>query len=521
MKLNKLSSFKEFKKLQESIDSQSVRVRFAPSPTGPLHIGGVRTALYNYLFAKKHNGVNILRIEDTDQTRFVPGAENYIIDSLSWLGIEFDEGPGIGGQYGPYKQSERKDIYKKYYKILIDSGKAYYAFDTEYDMNKSRTENPHFSYDSKSRYNMKNSLTLPPEEVDKLLKERNDWVVRIKFEPNQTITVNDLIRGNVSANTNVLDDKVIFKAKDDLPTYHLANIVDDHLMNISHVIRGEEWLPSAQLHVYLYECFGWDAPLFAHLPLILKPFGNGKLSKRDGDKYGFPVFPMEWIDPKTHNTSLGYKEEGYLPDAVINMLAFLGWNPGTDKEIYTMSELINDFSLPRVQKSGAKFNIDKSKWFNGMHLNNMDNDTITEKLIPFLKEKGIDLPYEKVKKIVEMGKGRSNFIKDIYETVKYLFEKPTEYDKKTLRKKWKEDLPEKMSELSNLFSNINSWTKDNIKSTFEQYINDSGNLFGEIMPALRLVLTGMGFGSDIFETMEIIGKDECLNRLNDSHNIKK
>lgn len=517
MDLNNLSSFKEFKKLQESV-SGSVRVRFAPSPTGPLHIGGVRTALYNYLFAKKHGGENILRIEDTDSTRFVPGAEKYIIDSLDWLGIKFDEGPGIGGNYGPYRQSERKDIYVKYYKELIDSGKAYYAFDTEDEMNDKRKENAHFSYNSETRNDMNNSLTLSSEEVDKLLKERNNWVVRVKFEPNKTIVVNDIIRGKVSVNTNTLDDKVIYKAKDKLPTYHLANIVDDHLMNITHVIRGEEWLPSAPLHLYLYELFGWDAPQFAHLPLILKPFGNGKLSKRDGDKYGFPVFPMEWKNED--EKSMGYKEEGYLPESVINILAFLGWNPGTDKEVYTMDELINDFSLSRVQKGGAKFNIDKSKWFNGQHLKNKDNDDIAKELIPYLEEKGISLPYDKVKRLVEIGKGKSNFIKDIYDNVKYLFEKPTEYDKKTLKKKWKEDSPSDMMGLASKFEETNIWERDNIKKSFEEYVNESGKGFGVIMPALRLVITGMGFGPDIFEIMEIIGKEESIERLKDSENVK-
>jgi glutamyl-tRNA synthetase len=519
MKLNNLSSFKEFKKLYENVGN-SVRLRFAPSPTGPLHIGGVRTALYNYLFAKKHGGKLILRIEDTDRSRLVPGAESYIIDSLKWLGIEFDEGPGIGGPFGPYKQSERKDIYRKYYKILIDSGRAYYAFDTEEEMNKVRAENQHFSYDSKTRNQMKNSLTLSNEEVDKLLKERNDWVVRIKFNPDELIIVNDLIRGKVTVNSNTLDDKVIFKAKDDLPTYHLANIVDDHLMKITHVVRGEEWLPSAPLHVYLYESFGWTPPIFAHLPLILKPIGNGKLSKRDGDKYGFPVFPMEWNNQETGDISMGYKEEGYYPEAVINILAFLGWNPGTDKEVYTMDDLINDFSLERVQKGGAKFNMDKAKWFNGEHLKMKDNDQIVEEFIPILKEKGITLPYDKVKRLVEIGKGRSNFVKEIYDNVKYFFEPPTEYDNKTLRKKWKEDSPSTMLELSSKFEQINDWNKTNIQKTFENYVEESGKSFGEVMPALRLVITGMGFGPDVFEILEIIGKEESIKRLKNSYSIK-
>lgn len=518
MILDKISSFKNFKKLQESLTGD-VRVRFAPSPTGPLHIGGVRTALYNYLFAKKNNGKNILRIEDTDQTRFVPGAEEYIIKSLDWLGITFDEGPHVGGPYGPYKQSERKEIYNKYYKVLIDAGRAYYAFDSEEDMNKMRAENQYFSYDSSTRGEMKNSLTLPPEEVERLLRETDNWVVRMKFEPNQIIVVNDIIRGKVEMNSSTLDDKVLFKAKDDLPTYHLANIVDDHLMKISHVIRGEEWLPSAPLHVYLYESFGWDPPQFAHLPLILKPFGDGKLSKRDGDKYGFPVFPMEW---KTDtSTAMGYKEEGYLPNAVINLLAFLGWNHGTEKEIYTMSDLINDFSLSRVQKAGAKFNVEKAKWFNGEHLKMADNDEIANELMPYLQEKGIELPIEKVKKLVQIGKGRSNFVKEIYDNVKYFFEPPTVYDRKTMRKKWLPDSPDTMLALKDKLSTIENWNKANIQKGFEEFVNESGKGFGIVMPALRLVITGMGFGPDIFETMEIVGKDGCLERLGNAPDIKK
>jgi len=520
MILQNISNFKDFKKLHESV-SGSVRLRFAPSPTGPLHIGGVRTALFNYLFAKKYNGKIILRIEDTDQTRFVEGAEDYVINSLDWLGITFDEGPHIGGPYGPYKQSERKDIYRDYYKQLIDNDKAYYAFDTEEEMSIKRSENQYFAYDSSTRYTMNNSLTRSPEETQELLNSTNTWTVRMKFEPNDTIVVNDLIRGKVEVNTSTLDDKVLFKAKDDLPTYHLANIVDDHLMKITHVIRGEEWLPSAPLHVYLYESFGWDVPEFAHLPLILKPFGNGKLSKRDGDKYGFPVFPMDWTDPKSEKISMGYKEEGYLPSAVINLLAFLGWNPGTEKEVYSMEDLIKDFSLSKVQKAGAKFNVDKAKWFNGAHIKLTDNDTLTNQLIPYLKEKGIDLPYDKVKKLVEIGKGRSNFIKEIYDNVKYFFEAPTVFDRKTMRKKWKPGTPDQMLSLKDKFSTVTNWVKSDIQKAFEEYVNENGVGFGVVMPPLRLVMTGVGFGPDIFETMENIGKEECLNRLDNAPNIKK
>jgi len=521
MKLNSIVSFREFKKLNESVSGE-VRVRFAPSPTGALHIGGVRTALYNYLFAKQNGGKNILRIEDTDQTRFVPGAEKYIIESLSWLGITFDEGPHIGGPYGPYRQSERMDIYIPYVEELINNGKAYYAFDTQEELEAARMKIDNFQYDSKTRMSMKNSLTLDPETVKTLLNERNDWVVRIKFEPNETITVNDIIRGIVNVNSSTLDDKVLFKAKDNLPTYHLANIVDDHTMKITHVIRGEEWLPSAPLHIYLYKSFGWNAPQFAHLPLILKPDGNGKLSKRDGDKFGFPVFPMEWTDPvNPEKKSMGYKEEGYLPDAVINLLAFLGWNPGTEKEIYTMDDLIKDFDLTRVQKGGAKFNLDKAKWFNREHMKNEDIDELTKQFIPMLKEKGIDMPYDKVKRLVEIGRGRADFVKDIYDSVSYFFEKPKEYDRKTLRKKWTPTSVQTLLELKDKLELITDWNETNIQKSFEEFVKEKNLNFGDIGPILRLVMTGLGFGPSIFGIMETIGKEECLNRLKTANDIKK
>ncbi len=515
-----LTLFEDFRKLMKESITNSVTTRFAPSPTGALHIGGVRTALYNYLFTKKNNGKIILRIEDTDVTRFVPGAEKYIIDSLDWLGIKFDEGPHIGGPNGPYRQSERRDIYRKYYKILVDNGKAYYAFDTESEVEAKRVEIPNFAYDSNTRMKMRNSLTLPPDEVVRLLKETSDWVVRMKFEPNETITVNDIIRGVVTVNTSTLDDKVLFKAKDDLPTYHLANIVDDHLMKVTHVIRGEEWLPSAPLHVYLYESFGWNPPIFAHLPLILKPVGNGKLSKRDGDKFGFPVFPMEWKD-SDGNVSMGYKDQGYLPEGVINMLAFLGWNPGTEKEVYTMDELIQDFDLSRVQKAGARFNMDKAKWFNGQHLKNENIDLLTKQFIPILEEKGIKLSYDKVKKLVEIGRGRANFVKDIYDAVSYFFEKPKEYDRKTLRRRWDDNSVKILTDLKDVFEKVDMWKYENIKEVFENYINSSGLNFGNIMPLLRVVVTGLGFGPDLFDIMEIIGKDQILDRLSNLNDVIK
>lgn len=515
-----IKDFGGFIKLNESV-SGTVRVRFAPSPTGALHVGGVRTALYNYLFAKKNNGKMILRIEDTDSERFVPGAEKYIQEAFDWLGIEFDESPSKGGSYGPYRQSERKEIYKQYYKQLIDSGKAYYAFDTANDLDLVRSEVENFSYNSETRNSMKNSLTFSKEETEKLLLENNDWVVRIKY-PDEPINieVDDIIRGRVVVNTSTLDDKVIWKKKDELPTYHLANIVDDHLMKITHVIRGEEWLPSAPLHVYLYDCFGWDAPKFAHLPLILGPNG-GKLSKRDGDKYGFSVFPLTWIDPRdTSKVSSGYREDGYTPEAVLNILAFIGWNPGTEKEIYTMDELIQDFDLKRINKAGGKFNPVKAAWFNGQHL----KMTPTEKLIGAfkteLKKRGINKDDNFIYKVVDENKGKVNFIKDLYDVVCYYFEKPKSYDEKVLRK-WNENTSDDLDGFKDALSFISNWKEDIIKNVFETYVENIDIKFGEIMPFLRVVLTGLSSGSSIFEIMEVVGKDEVLNRLSDLESFGK
>lgn len=519
MKLNNLTEFDLFvQKMNENVGG-TVVTRFAPSPTGALHIGGVRTALYCYLFAKKHNGKIILRIEDTDQQRFVPGAEKYIIESLDWCGIKFDEGPHVGGPNGPYRQSERYDIYPKYAKQLIDAGKAYYCFDTPEDIEnmKSRLIEKGVSspqYDVNTRMEMKNSLTLSKEEVDKLLAEKVPYVVRIKFPENEIITVNDIIRGTVVANTNTLDDKVLFKS-DGLPTYHLANVVDDHLMKVTHVIRGEEWLPSAPLHFFLYEAFGWEKPSFAHLALLLKPSGAGKLSKRDGDALGFPVFPLAWTDPKTpSSTSSGYKESGYLPQAFINMLAFLGWNPGTEQEVMTMDELIDSFSLERCGKAGARFNIDKAKWFNGQYLRQVPNEQIVEELKPILKERGINLPDRTIVKMVDMNKGKVNFVKDIYDASLYLFEKPETYDKKTVEKKWNENSPIIIENLRKVLEGVHNWTSENIQRAFEGYVNENPDLnFGAVAPALRLVLTGMGNGPSLFDIMEIIGKDSTMDRM--------
>ncbi|MDE7380508.1 MAG: glutamate--tRNA ligase, partial [Muribaculaceae bacterium] len=397
--------------------NRPVRVRFAPSPTGPLHIGGVRTALFNYLFARQHGGKMILRIEDTDSRRFVPGAEDYINESLAWLGIGIDEGVREGGPFGPYKQSERRDIYREYVKRLLDAGKAYIAFDTPEELDKARQEIPNFQYDASTRGNMRNSLSLPAEEVNRLLDEGHQYVVRFKIDPDREVTVNDLIRGKVTVNSSILDDKVLYKSADDLPTYHLANIVDDHLMEVSHVIRGEEWLPSAPLHVLLYEAFGWtdSMPEFVHLPLLLKPVGNGKLSKRDGDKLGFPVFPLEWHDPQSGDISSGYREKGYLPEAVVNFLALLGWNPGDDSELMDMDTLIRKFSFEHCSKSGAKFDYQKGIWFNHEYLLQLPDDKLAALFLPILKEKGYDnFSPEYVAKAVGMVKGRVNFVGELW-----------------------------------------------------------------------------------------------------------
>lgn len=512
--LKNYHQYKTFKKLNESV-SGSVRVRFAPSPTGALHIGGVRTALYNYLFAKKYNGKFILRIEDTDSSRFVSGAEQYIIDSFNWLGIEFDEGPHIGGSYGPYRQSERRDIYIKYAQQLVDDGKAYYAFDTPEEMDIARKDIPNFAYDAKTRMKMKNSLTLPKEEVDYLIKNTDNWVIRIKYPDNPfTITVQDLIRGTVNVNSSTLDDKVIWKRADELPTYHLANIVDDHLMKITHVIRGEEWLPSAPLHVFLYQSFGWNSPEFAHLPLIMKPEGSGKLSKRDGDMGGFPVFPLKWTDPKgdISKNSSGYKDQGYTPSALINILAFLGWNPGTNKEVYTLDDLIKDFSLERVNKAGARFNPNKAKWFNGQHLKMTDSKLLLDDFKKILEDKGIYKDDNFILKVLDDNKGKVNFIKDLYDEVNYLFQPPTEFDQKVL-KKWTQEAAILIDGLAKEFEKLNTWYSKNIQDIFEQYVKDNKIRFSDIAPSLRLLLTGKANGPSLFDIMEMIGKDETISRL--------
>lgn len=502
---------------------KKVRVRFAPSPTGPLHIGGVRTALYNYLFTKKLGGDMILRIEDTDSQRFVPGAEAYIIEALTWLGIKFDEGVNFGGNYGPYRQSERRDIYRKYVDILLEKGKAYIAFDTPEELDAKRNEIQNFQYDASTRNSMRNSLTLSAEETKKLIEEGNQYVVRFKIEPNEDVIVDDLIRGEVKINSSILDDKVLYKSADDLPTYHLANIVDDHLMEVTHVIRGEEWLPSAPLHVLLYRAFEWTEtmPRFAHLPLLLKPDGNGKLSKRDGDRLGFPVFPLEWKDPKTGDISSGYRESGYLPEAVINFLSLLGWNPGTEQEIFSMDELIQAFSLERCSKSGAKFDYEKGKWFNHKYLQQKTNEELCVLFQPILKEKGVEVCDETVAQIIGLVKERVNFVKELWDQASFFFIAPTSYDEKTIKKRWKEETPAQMQELIDLLAEIEDFSPANTEEIVKAWITEKGYNMGGIMNAFRLSVVGEPKGPHMYDIIAILGKDETIRRIGNAINIIK
>lgn len=503
--------------------SQKVRVRFAPSPTGPLHIGGVRTALYNYLFAKGNNGDFILRIEDTDSQRFVPGAEEYIIEAFTWLGLEFDEGTHIGGSYGPYRQSDRKEIYKKYVDLLLDKGAAYIAFDTPEELENKRSTTPNFQYDASTRGEMRNSLTLSKEEVDALIASGHQYVVRFKIEANQEVVVKDIIRGEVKYNSSVLDDKVLYKSADNLPTYHLANIVDDHLMEITHVIRGEEWLPSSPLHVLLYRAFGWEdtMPQFSHLPLLLKPEGNGKLSKRDGDRLGFPVFPLEWKDPKTGEVSSGYRESGYLPEAVINFLALLGWNPGNDQEIMSKEELIELFSLEKCSKSGAKFDYEKGKWFNHQYIQLQPTREVADMFNPILEEKGIDVSIEYVEAVVALVRERVSFIKELWDQSFFFFEAPTTYDEKVVKKRWKEDSPVQMKELAEVIQGIEDFSAHNQEVIVKEWIESKGYHLGNIMNAFRLAIVGESKGPHMFDITAAIGKEETLKRLDKAiENIK-
>lgn len=536
---------------------RKVRVRFAPSPTGALHIGGVRTALYNYLFARQHGGDMLLRIEDTDSTRFVPGAEEYILEALDWLGIKIDEGLRMSqkskvegqktieavGSHGPYRQSERREIYHTYVKQLLDSGHAYIAFDTPEELEAKRAEIPNFQYDARTRMQMRNSLTMPAEEVKALMEKGEKYVVRFKVEPNEDVHVHDLIRGEVVINSNILDDKVLYKSADDLPTYHLANIVDDHLMEVSHVIRGEEWLPSAPLHVLLYRAFGWEEtmPEFAHLPLLLKPDGNGKLSKRDGDRLGFPVFPLEFHNQKDGTVSSGYRESGYLPEAVINFLALLGWHGSGDKEMYTMEELIQDFSLDRVSKAGAKFDYEKGKWFNHQYLQLRSNEELAQMFLPVLKENlssfysqqddfsQLSTLNSQLPKIVGLTKGRVNFVPELWEQTNFFFVAPTEYDEKSLKKRWKEDSPKHMTELLEVLEGVSEedWHKKEQITNEQSQITNLWHLDKVVMPwieaheygvgivmnAFRICLVGAARGPHIWDITDVLGKEETLKRV--------
>ena len=494
---------------------RKVRVRFAPSPTGALHIGGVRTALYNYLFARQHGGELVFRIEDTDSTRFVPGAEEYIIESFKWLGIKFDEGVSFGGNYGPYRQSERRDIYKKYVDQLLNAGKAYIAFDTPEELEAKRSEIQNFQYDARTRMMMRNSLTLPKEEVERLIAEGNQYVVRFKIEPGVAVHVDDLIRGDVRIMSDILDDKVLYKSADQLPTYHLANIVDDHLMEITHVIRGEEWLPSAPLHVLLYQAFGWEdtMPRFAHLPLLLKPEGKGKLSKRDGDRLGFPVFPLEWHDPKTGEVSSGYRESGYFHEAVINFLAFLGWNPGTEREMYSIDELAELFDITKCSKAGARFDYQKGIWFNHEYILAKSAAEIAEIFAPIVAENGVDESMERITKVVEMMKDRVNFVKELWPLCKFFFVAPTEYDEKTRKKRWKEDSAQQLTELMQVLEGIDDFSVEGQEGIVHQWIEQKGYKLGNIMNAWRLTLVGEGKGPGMFDISAFLGKQETLGRM--------
>ena len=498
------------------MSERKVRVRFAPSPTGPLHIGGVRTALYNYLFAKQQDGDLILRIEDTDSQRFVPGAEEYIIESFKWLGINFDEGVGYGGNYGPYRQSERKDIYRKYVDQLLDAGLAYIAFDTPEELDAKRKEIPNFQYDASTRMQMRNSLTLSADEVKSLIDEGDRYVVRMKIEPNEDVCVPDIIRGEVVINSSVIDDKVLFKSADNLPTYHLANIVDDHLMEITHVIRGEEWLPSAPLHVLLYRYLGWTdtMPAFAHLPLLLKPEGGGKLSKRDGDRLGFPVFPLEWHDPKSGEVSSGYRESGYLPEAVVNFLALLGWNPGNDQEMMTMDELIKAFDLTHCSKSGAKFDYEKGKWFNHQYIQKRSNREIAEMFLLVLEKHGVtNVESAYVEKVVGLMKERVNFVPELWEQTSYFFIAPVEYDEKTTKKRWKEDSAVQLTELADVLDTCEPFDVEETEKVVKTWIENKNYHLGNIMNAVRLALVGQAMGPHIFQITEALGKEETVRRI--------
>lgn len=502
---------------------RKVRVRFAPSPTGPLHIGGVRTALYNYLFARQHGGELIFRIEDTDSNRFVPGAEDYIIESFKWLGIHFDEGVSFGGNHGPYRQSERRDIYKKYVAQLLEAGKAYIAFDTPEELEAKRQEIKNFQYDASTRGMMRNSLAMPKEEVDKLIADGCQYVVRFKVEPNEDVHVNDMIRGDVVINSSILDDKVLYKSADELPTYHLANIVDDHLMEITHVIRGEEWLPSAPLHVLLYRAFGWEdtMPAFAHLPLLLKPDGKGKLSKRDGDRLGFPVFPLEWHDPKSGEVSSGYRESGYLPEAVINFLALLGWNPGTDQELMTLDDMVRLFDITKCSKAGARFDYVKGMWFNREYILKTDDKVLAPAFDKILKENGINAPIERVEAVVGMMKMKKiNFIKELWPLCDFFFIAPETYSRedKFVKKNWNETSAADMAELAGLLEGLEDFSVESQQAVVDKWVEETGK---KPWNPWRVALVGTGKGPDMYELSAFLGKEETLRRIRKAIDILK
>lgn len=497
------------------MSDRKVRVRFAPSPTGALHIGGVRTALYNYLFARQHGGDLVFRIEDTDSNRFVPGAEEYIIESFRWFGIKFDEGVSFGGEHGPYRQSERRSIYKKYVDQLLAADKAYIAFDTPEQLEAKRAEIQNFQYDARTRGEMNNSLTLPKEEVERRIADGEQYVVRFKVEPGIDVHIDDMIRGHVVIKSDILDDKVLYKSADELPTYHLANIVDDHLMEITHVIRGEEWLPSAPLHVLLYRAFGWEdtMPTFAHLPLLLKPEGKGKLSKRDGDRLGFPVFPLEWHDPKTGDVSSGYRESGYFPEAVVNFLALLGWNPGTEQELFTLDELVEAFDIHKCSKAGARFDYQKGIWFNHEYMLKKSNEEVANLFAPIVANNGVDETMERITQVVAMMKDRVNFVKELWPLCSFFFIAPTEYDEKTVKKRWKADSAKVMSELADVLEGIDDFSVEGQEPVVMKWVEEKGYKLGDVMNAFRLTLVGIGKGPGMFDISAFLGKEETLKRL--------
>lgn len=499
--------------------NRKVRVRFAPSPTGPLHIGGVRTALYNYLFARRNGGEMILRIEDTDSQRFVPGAEDYINEALAWLGIKIDEGVREGGPHGPYRQSERRDIYRAHVKQLIDAGRAYIAFDTPSELEAARSATPNFQYDASTRMSMRNSLTMDADDVKHLIDAGEKYVVRFKIEPGRDIVVNDLLRGDVTINSSILDDKVLYKSADDLPTYHLANIVDDHLMEVSHVIRGEEWLPSAPLHVLLYEAFGWadTRPDFVHLPLLLKPDGKGKLSKRDGDRLGFPVFPLDWTDPKSGERSSGYRESGYLPEAVVNFLALLGWNPGDDSELMSMDELTEKFSIAHCSRAGAKFAYEKGRWFNHEYIQKIDDERLTDLFIPVMESHGVnpsDFSRGYIRSAIVMVKSRVNFISELWDHAAFFFVDPTTYDEKAVKKRWNEQTPEIMRQLIDRLRALPTLKSSEAEPVILDWIKQNDLHMGNVMNAWRLAVVGECKGPHMFDILELIGLDKTIARIN-------